>query len=76
MQKFQLDANGNVNIGAIVVSATYLIRDRNKELPADPTLPLFIAPINTLTTGKTVPASAVNSDGTMNFDDIAWWPVV
>jgi hypothetical protein len=48
----------------------------NKEYPADPTLPLFLAPVNTLSSGKTVPRSATNADGTMNFDDIAWWPVV
>ena len=44
--------------------------------PADPKLPMFVIPTNTLTSGTIVPASAVNSDGTMNFDDLAWWPVV
>ena len=52
------------------------MKTMNSVSPADPTLPMFVIPTNTLTSGATVPASAVNSDGTMNFDDIAWWPVV
>jgi len=65
----------NPLVGALYDAVAYM-KTVHIDTPADPTLPMFVIPKNTLTAGGTVPASAVNKDGTMNFDDIAWWPVV
>ena len=65
-----------VSVVPVIWDAVKILSSLIEAYPSDPSLPLFVAPKKNLTTGRTVPASAVKKDGTMDLSDPSWWPVV
>lgn len=46
------------------------------DYPPSSSTPNYVIPSNPLLSGSVIPTSAINSDGTANMTDLAWWGVV